>query len=161
MPPEPHAQGARETLHTKLRASYARTAVVGSGLAKIVQRAGAETDLVAHYSATASVITALEDLKATAEQAAKDLRQALLLSFLDTGCPEVSDATHSVYLAKEPAFLEILDPAKIPPDLWTQPKPEPDRKLIKAALETGRNLGGAASITARNSQRLVIRPRAK
>lgn len=148
---------ARAMLHAKLRASYARTATAGVQLAKIVQRANAEADLVAHYGDVAYAILALEDLKAIAEQAARDLRAAMMISLSETGAPQIATADFTAYLAREPAFLEILDPAKIPQDLWTTPKAEPDRKLVKAALEAGRDLGGSAAITARNAQRLVIR----
>jgi hypothetical protein len=151
------ANAERDALHAKLRAAYARTATAGVQLAKIVQRANTEADLVAHYGGVAYAILALEELKAIAEQAAKDLRAAMMISLSETGAPQIATADFTAYLAKEPAFLEILDPGKIPPDLWTTPKSEPDRKLVKAALEAGRNLGGGAAITTRNAQRLVIR----
>jgi hypothetical protein len=151
-----HAKIARDKLHATLKASYARTLACGTTLAKVAARANNEPDLVAHYSATARVIVALEELKGVAEQAAKDLRGALLLSMLDTGCPQVADEANTVYLAREPAFLEVIDPAGIPPDLWTRPKPEPDKKAIRAAMDQGRPVPGA-SINIRNSQRLMIR----
>jgi hypothetical protein len=152
----PGAQAARDRLHDAVRAAYLRTATCGSALAQVMQAAARQQDLTAYYAETARCIIALEDLHKAAERAARDARSSLLLSMLDTGCPEVRDPAFIVYLQREPSFIEILDETKIPPDLWTRPKPEPDRKLIKAALDNGRQVPGA-SLNVRNIQRLVIR----
>lgn len=150
------ANAARDKLHAAVKAHYARTTAAGQALAKMVQRAAGQADVVQHYASTAHVILALEQISQVAEQAAKDLRAALSESMLDTGCPQVADDEFTVYMAREPAFLEIIDSARVPPDLWTKPKPEPDRKAIRAAIDAGRDVPGA-SINVRNSQRLVIR----
>lgn len=154
--PAPAATKARDDLHQAIKTSYARTAAAGARLAQLIRQAAAEPDIVQHYAWTAHVIVALEALRDVAEQAAKDLRAALQLSMLDTGCPQVADGALTVYLAKEPAWLEVIDPARVPRDLWTNPKPEPDRKMIKAAIDAGRDVPGA-SFNMRNSQKLVIR----
>jgi hypothetical protein len=154
--PATGANAARDQLHAKLKAAYARTAVAGTALAKVVQRANTQADLVAHMGDTGYVILALEDVKAAAEAAAKDLRTALMISLAETGAPQVATPDFTCYLQREPSFLEITDPVRVPPDLWTKPKPEPDRAAIKAALNAGRDVPGA-SMGIRNSQRLVIR----
>jgi hypothetical protein len=156
----PGANKARDQLHATLRAAYARTTAAGVRLAKLVQRANGETDLVDHYATTAAAILALEELKAVAEQTAKDLRTAVMTSFLDEGCPQISTDEFTVYLQKEPAFLDIVDPTRVPQDLWTRPESQPDRAKIKAALDAGRSVPGA-SLNVRNSQRLVIRGKSK
>jgi hypothetical protein len=158
--PATGANAARDTLHATLKASYARTAAAGTSLAKAVQRANTQADLVLHFGETARAIQALEDLTRTAELAAKDLRTALQNTMQEVGCPQVVDVDFTVYLAREPAFLEIIDPARVPPDLWTRPKPEPDRKAIKNAIDAGRDVPGA-SLNVRNSQKLVIRGKSK
>jgi hypothetical protein len=158
--PATGANAARDQLHATLKACYARTAAAGGVLAKIVQRANTQPDIVGHYAETAHAILALEELKAVCEQAAKDLRTALMASLLETGCPQIVNDDFTVYLAREPAFLEIIDPARVPPDLWTRPKPEPDRKAIKNAIDAGRDVPGA-SLNVRNSQKLVIRGKSK
>jgi hypothetical protein len=156
----PGANKARDQLHATLKAHYARTAAAGQALAKLVQQANAEPDIVGHYATTAAAILALEELKAVVDEAAKAIRTALMTSMLDTGAPQIATDRFTAYLAKEPAFLDIIDPTQVPQDLWTRPESQPDRAAIKAALDAGRQVPGA-SLNVRNSQRLVIRGKSK
>lgn len=160
MTDSPGAASARDALHQQLVSHYRATADAGSTLARVVMRAHTQPDLVVHYADTAAAIIALEDVVVVAAQAVKDLRSALALSMQDTGCPQVAAEDFTVYLAREPSFLEVIDPAGIPPDLWTKPKPEPDRAAIKRALDQGRSIPGA-SMNVRNSMRLTIRGKSR
>lgn len=156
--PTPAATKARDDLQAAARTSYTNIAAAGARLAQLIRQAAATPDIVEHYAWTAHVILALEAVETAAAQADKDLRTAMLASLLDTGCPTVADDELTAYLAKEPAFVDVANPAGIPRDLWTNPQPAPDKAKIKAALDAGRSVPGA-SINVRNTMRLVIRPR--
>lgn len=155
---KPGEKAARDNLHDVVKTVFARTFVEGGALARAVKAAEAEPDVVIHYGHAARTVLALEGLAKTAEAAAKDLRSALLASIVETGCPQVAEADLTVYTQREPAFLHIEDETRIPPDLWTKPKSEVDRRLVKDAINAGRDVPGAL-LQQRNSQRLVIRER--
>jgi hypothetical protein len=152
------AATARDTLHQAVAGAYKHTLAAGKALAQGIRAAVAEPDLERYYVETVRVIMALDQLAASAQAAAKDVRTALQASLQDTGCPQVTSEQFTAYLAREPAWVEIVDPKQIPPDLWKRPEAEPDKRRIKEAIEQGRIILGA-SINMRNSQRLVIRPK--
>jgi hypothetical protein len=152
------ASTARDKLHAAVAAAYKQTLQSGKQLAQGVSNAVVELDLERYYVETVGVIMALDQLAANAQAAAKDVRAALQFSMQDTGCPQVTADNFTAYLQREPAWVEVVDPKQIPPDLWKRPEPEPDKRRIKDAFDQGRTIPGA-SINMRNSQRLVIRPK--
>lgn len=95
---------------------------------------------------TGNVILAAEAIADAAGAIAKELRSALARVMIETGCPQVRLANHTVSVTEPRPKLACLDPQALPPELLKQPPPVPDMDKIKAAHAAGAQITGVAML---------------
>ena len=94
---------------------------------------------------------AANDMAALAEAEAKDagrLEAALLASMSATGDSQLVGLQFEAKIRKNPPAGEVLDTAALPLNYWRTPEPRPpvaapDKALIKADLQAGKEVPGA------------------
>jgi hypothetical protein len=94
---------------------------------------------------------AANDMAALAEAEAKDagrLEAALLASMSATGDSQLVGLQFEAKIRKNPPAIEVLDSAALPLNYWRTPEPKPpvaapDKALIKADLQAGKEVPGA------------------
>jgi hypothetical protein len=106
-----------------------------------------------------SEIERLTKLKAQIANREKSLRAYTQKCMEIAGVSKIAAGTFSLALQKNPASVEIFEPALIPDDYMRLPEPKPpvaapDKKLIAQAIKDGFDVPGAKLI---QSTRLVIK----
>ena len=73
-----------------------------------------------------------------------------------TGATRIETEHHTAYLARKPAFASLYDESLVPPEFYTTPKPQLDKRAILSALKDGIDVPGV-NLAYPNEQSLVIR----
>jgi len=102
----------------------------------------------AHNAAIDAEISRLQALKAHRQKTADGLRQYLKDNMERAGIEKIECPLFRLSIKKNPPAVEIIDTLSIPKDMWRtpEPKPAPDKTLIKAALLAGDYVPGAVLV---------------
>lgn len=100
---------------------------------------------------TPAMLAEIERLQARIASRAKSaqaLRDALLTHMRGAGLAKIESAMFTFSVRTNPAAVEIADTAVLPPGYWRTPEPKPpipapDKALIKADLQAGKEVPGA------------------
>lgn len=106
-----------------------------------------------------SEIERLTKMKAQIANREKSLRSYTQKCMEIAGVSKITAGTFALSIQKNPASVEIFEPAMIPDDYMRLPEPKPpvaapDKKLIAQAIKDGFEVPGAKLV---QSQRLVIK----
>ena len=96
--------------------------------------------------AGAQMLIALENKAKIDKETVDKLRAEIARSMADTGCPGLYLEHHHVTPVEGQRAVLITDEAALAiahPDLFTDPKPAPDRRAIAARLKAGDAISGA------------------
>jgi len=98
-------------------------------------------------TARATAAAAIAELAEREQEAADKLEAALMRSMLATGDSDVVGLEFEAHIKGKAAAVVITDATKIPAEFMrtpepTPPKPAPDKKAIKAALDEGKQVEG-------------------
>jgi hypothetical protein len=145
------ASEARNALIAALKRSYGGVHNAGRDYATAYTAALAADDLVIAFGHGVEAIQALGHLHETAEVAEKEVRAELARLMLETGCHQIAAGNSTASLVRRRAFVVIDDQALIPPEFMHQPAPIPDKAKIKAAIEEGTTVPGAAMLVPNDS----------
>lgn len=129
----------------KLQASMS-CLIVGGCVANLkdkVRTSAAATDLVEKMQGVCGVILAAESLKEAADMLADKARAALRDAMVDTGCPSVETATHTVGLQRGAVSARIVDRTLIPERFLTPQPAKIELAEISKALKAGLSIPGA------------------
>lgn len=88
-------------------------------------------------------LVAAESYASEIEARGKQIRGALLTVMVETGAPSFSTGTHTIGTS-ETARVRVFDPALIPPEFMTPREPVANTQAIKAAIDAGKTVPGAA-----------------
>lgn len=109
-----------------------------------------------HTPAIDAEIERLTALKKQRQNAAKGLREYLRTNMIAAGIQKIESPLFKIKLQNNPPSVDVFEPALIPAEFMTQPKPPepaPNKTAIAAAIKTGQDVPGARLT---QSQRLVV-----
>lgn len=114
-------------------------------------------ELEAQSNAISEAIKEMQARKDALDKKAEHLKEYLLNAMQQTGIKKISCPYFDVQIKNNPAKVEIFEQGLIPAEFMRQPEqppPAPDKKAIKAAIESGQEVQGARIV---NTQRLEIK----
>ena len=88
-------------------------------------------------------LVAAESYASEIETRAKQIHETLLTVMVETGAPSFSTGSHTIGTSST-ARVRITDTAAIPPAFMMERGPVPDTQAIRAAIEAGETVEGAA-----------------
>lgn len=114
-------------------------------------------ELEAQSNAIGEAIKEMQARKDALDKKGEHLKEYLLSAMQQTGIKKISCPYFDVQIKNNPAKVEIFEQGLIPSEFMRQPEPPPpapDKKAIKAAIESGQEVQGARIV---NTQRLEIK----
>lgn len=114
-------------------------------------------ELEAKSNAIGEAIKEMQVRKDALDKKAEHLKEYLISAMQQTGIKKISCPYFDVQIKSNPAKVDIFEQSLIPAEFMRQPEPPPpapDKKAIKAAIESGIEVQGARIV---NTQRLEIK----
>jgi hypothetical protein len=138
-----HADAAATALRQALAASHAQLRDAVTTYRTAATALTPDADLLDVFRAAGNIVLAAEAITAASKQAEATARTALASAMVETGCPAVALASHTVHLGTKPARVDIEDESAIPAELMRTPPPAPDKVAIAKLLRAGAKVPGA------------------
>ena len=136
-------QDATAKLKAALRVNTAMIASCVVTLRDELRASSSTIDLVEQMQAATRVVLAAEALREVLDTLADRARAALRDAMVDTGCPSVETATHTVGLQRGAVSARIVDRALVPERFLTPQEPKVELAEISKALKAGLSIPGA------------------
>jgi hypothetical protein len=144
--PQTHAAAIAAALRQSLAASHAQLRDAVATYRAATAALTPDADLLDALRAAGSIVLAAASITDAAKQAEAAARAALASAMVETGCPAVTLASHTVHLGTKPARVDIEDESAIPAELMRIPPPAPDKVAIGKLLRAGGDVPGTRLI---------------
>jgi hypothetical protein len=139
---QPHADAAVTALRQALAASHAPLRVAVAAYRSACADLAPATDLLDVLRAAGSIVLAAEAIADAAKQAEAAARAALAQALTDTGACSIRSSTHIFSASPGRQSVTVTSADDVPPHLFHQPAPSPDKAKILRLLKAGETVAG-------------------